>query len=238
MKLKLILGIFLSLTRFSFSATAVVDENMTGNFKFKSDKGEVEVTDKNYKNLKMELKYQVSGELDRLILGNPNSFDIVLAVGDNGEKKIVFKTTQLFGPPLSKKTDDKDVNDLKVRYRGEAKDNGQNYSITCYEKTIDVKDSVKQEVREKQECLKKDKCQSFAVKDKNTIETTETPVCIGKKTVTLVPKKIQIVLTCAVYDAAKEGDPKSMKLTQVLAEKETKEIKKITGETTSSATCQ
>lgn len=238
MKLKLILGLLLFLTPFSFSATAVVAENMTGNFKFKSDKGQVEVTDKNYKSLKMELKYQVSGELDRLVLGNPNSFDIILAVGDSGEKKVIFKTTQFFGPPSSKKTDDKNEIDLKVGYKGEAKENGQDYSIACHESTMDVKDSAKPEVKEKQECIKKDKCQSFAVKDKNTIETTEVPVCIGKKLVTIIPKKVQIILTCTVYDTSKEGETKSMKLTQVLSEKEIKETKKITGESTSSSTCQ
>lgn len=238
MKLKLILGLLLSLTPFAFSATAVVAENMTGNFKFKSDKGEVEVTDKNYKSLKMEIKYQVSGELDRLLMGNPNSFDIILALGDNGEKKVIFKTTQFFGPPLFKKANGNDENNIKVRYKGEAKENGQDYSIACYESTIDVKDSAKQEVKETQECIKKDKCQSFAFKDKNTIETTEVPVCIGKKLVTSIPKKIQIILSCAVYDASKEGGAKSMELTQVLSEKEIKETKKITGETTSSSTCQ
>lgn len=218
MKSKFIIGASLLLAQLSFSAPAeIVDIKST--FTFKTTDGKAfEVTEKDTKDKKIEIKIRPSKQINKVVFDE--TYEIILK-SDTAE--VVFETKQSRGE-ISQKPDKDGIAKpkvIRIKYIGEAEKNKQAYGIECFETLKATDDTAKTEETQTLECLKKEGCKSYTVKDTASFEQKETPICIGTKEAKTIKKQVQMKLNCGIYDK----DNKFMLLSQVLGEKEITEVK-------------
>jgi hypothetical protein len=218
MKSKFIIGASLLLAQLSFSAPAEVMD-IKSTFTFKTTDGKAfEVTEKDAKDKKIEIKIRPSKQINKVVFDD--TYEIILT---SDKSEVVFETKQSRGKIAQKPDKDgtakPDV--IRIKYIGEAEKNKQPYGIECYETLKSTDETAKAEEAKTIECLKKEGCKSYTVKDTASFESKETPICIGTKDAKIIKKQVQMKLNCGIYD--KEN--KIMVLSQVLGEKEITEVK-------------
>lgn len=216
MKKLIIVGITLLSAQLVLAQPAKIVE-INDKFEFKNSKGElVEVTTENIQNKKYELKLRPESQLSSVVISS--SYEIVLA---SSTEEIIFTTQQSRGKISG--SDEAGAKQEALLYRGAAEKNGQKYDISCYEREKEIENSAKAEESKTIECIKRTSCNSYSTaEDGKSFVLMETPICIGKKALKIIPKKATARLNCMI---SIKDSKSNIKISQDLRTKESYDIK-------------
>ena len=196
MKSRIVFALLCSLSLLSHAEDAVIKETKGTLKLLNKENTTVEYSEKDTKDKKFEIQIRPSKSMSKVMMDGKYLLTLI-----EGKNQFVFDMDQTRGPL---KTGENDEKNFKLIYNISSSDDSKEIKVTCYE-SVNYKETDSSEKTKKTDCLKKDSCKSYAVKDSKSLELKETPICIGKANVTYTQGNKELYLNCAFFDQEKKN---------------------------------
>ncbi|MCK6597932.1 MAG: hypothetical protein L6Q37_06170 [Bdellovibrionaceae bacterium] len=200
MNCRIVFALVCCLSLFSRAEEAVIKETKGTLKLLNKENAAVEYNEKDTKDKKFEIQIRPSKSMSKVMMDGKYLLTLI-----EGKNQFVFDMDQTRGPLKTSETDEKN---FRLIYNISSSDNNKEVNkeikVTCYE-SVNYKETDTSEKTKKTDCVKKDSCKSYGVKDSKSLELKETPICIGKANTTYTQGNKELYLNCAFFDEEKKN---------------------------------